>query len=330
MDMKIEVAQLTGWIPIRFYFGQQSRPMLDWCYLGERRFTEPFFEQTIERCLRHPFNLLFRHQTPVEVLAEMYEAEPGLSPTGLIFHMSRCGSTLISQMLASLPQNIVISEAGTIDTILRANFLNPGITDNQQIDWLRWMTSALARRRQDQEQHLLIKFDSWHTLSMPLILRAFPGVPWIFVYRDPVEVIVSHLRVPSGRMLSGMTETQRLGLDIETIARMPLEEYCAMVTARICETALQHRRDDGAGTIISYKQLPEAVYSLIPDVFHLTYCEADLERMRDAAQFDAKDPSTRFVDDTTTKRRAATDAVRQAADKWVGSLYEQLEAQRHT
>jgi hypothetical protein len=328
MDMKMEVAQLIDWTPVRFYFGPQSQPMADWCYLGERRFTDPFFEQTIERCLRHPFNLLFRHQTPVEVLAEMYEAQPGLSPTGLIFHMSRCGSTLISQMLAALPQNIVISEAGTIDSILRANFLNPTVTDDQQLDWLRWMTSALARRRQDRERHLFIKFDSWHTLSMPLILRAFPGVPWIFVYRDPVEVIVSHLRVPSGRMLSGMTETHLLGMDITTITRMPLEEYCAMVTARICETALQRHRD-GAGTIISYRQLPEAVCSLLPDVFHLTYREADLERMRDAAQFDAKDPSARFVDDTTAKRREATDAVRRVADKWVGSLYEQLEARRH-
>lgn len=322
------VAQLRGWMPIRLYW-QQSRPLLDWCYMGTRRFTEPFFEQTLDECLRHPFNLLFRHQTPIEVLAELQEVEPGLHPTGFIFHMSRCGSTLVSQMLAALPQNIVISEAGTIDSVLRASFLHPNVTDEQQIAWLRWIVSALARRHDDVgANYLFIKFDSWHTLSMPLILRAFPGVPWIFVCRDPAEVIVSHLRHPSGRMLSGMAETHLLGLDMATIAGMPLEEYCALVLARICETALRHQTKS-AGTIIDYRQLPEAVCSLLPDVFRVTYSESDLELMRRTSQLNAKAPAARFADDTAAKKRETTDAVRQSVDKWVGSLYEQLNAAHH-
>lgn len=314
--------QLKGWMPIRLYW-RESRPMVDWCYFGARRFTEPFFEKSIDERLRHPFNLLFRHQTPIEVLAELHEVEPGLSPTGLIFHMSRCGSTLISQMLAALPQNIVISEAGTIDTVLRANFLDPTITDEQQVAWLRWMVSALARRRTERESGLFIKFDSWHTLSMPLILRAFPGARWIFVCRDPLEIIVSHLRHASGRMVSGMAETHLLGLDMATLARMPLEEYCALVLARICATALRHLKDSAA-TVIDYRQLPEAVWSLLPDVFQITYSESDLELMRRASQLNAKVPSERFVDDTEAKKRETTVAIRQAADKWIGSLYEQL------
>jgi hypothetical protein len=327
VGVKMEAAQLSGWMPIRLYW-QQSSPLVDWCYMGTRRFTEPFFEQTIDECLRRPFNLLFRHQTPIEILAELQEVEPGLYPTGFIFHMSRCGSTLISQMLAALPQNIVISEAGTIDSALRASFLNPDVTDEQQLDWLRWIVSALARRRHEQESHLFIKFDSWHTLSMPLILRAFPGVPWIFVSRDPAEVIVSHVRHPSGRMLSGMAETHLLGLDMATISRMQLEEYCAMVLARTCETALR-QQPQSAGTIIDYCQLPEAVCSLLPDVFHLSYSESDLEIMRHTSLLNAKAPSARFADDTAAKKLETTDAVRQAADRWVGSLYEELKTLCH-
>lgn len=323
----MEAEQLRGWMPIRLYW-QQSRALLDWCYLGERRFTEPFFEQTLDECLRRPFNQLFRHQTPIEILSELQEVEPGLYPTGFIFHMSRCGSTLVSQMLAALPQNIVISEAGTIDSVLRASYLNGGVTGEQQLEWLRRVVSALARRRHEYERNLFIKFDSWHTLSMPLILRAFPGVPWIFVCRDPAEVIVSHLRHPSGRMLSGMAETHLLGLEMETMARMPLEEYCAMVLSRICETALRHQAN-GNATIIDYRQLPEAVCSLLPDVFHVTYPESDLDLMRRASRLNAKAPSTLFAGDTEAKRRETTGAVREAADKWVGSLYQRLETLCH-
>src|SRR5258708_4780469 len=108
---------LAGWIPIRLY-RTKSGPMVDWCHLGTTLLTDPFFVETIEHSFRRPFNLVFRHQTPIEVLGEWQAVQPGLPPNGFIFHMSRCGSTLISQMLAALSQNVVISEAGPIDYVL--------------------------------------------------------------------------------------------------------------------------------------------------------------------------------------------------------------------
>ena len=54
------------------------------------------------------------------------------------------------------------------------------------------MVSALAQPRRG-EQALFVKLDSWHTLALPLFRRAFPSVPWVFLYRDPVEVPVSQL-----------------------------------------------------------------------------------------------------------------------------------------
>jgi len=83
---------MDNWLPIRIDW-KQTPPQVDWGHVGTRRFTEPFFEQTIEKCLRQPFNLLFRHQTPLEALVEWQTVRPGLLPSGFIFHMSRCGST---------------------------------------------------------------------------------------------------------------------------------------------------------------------------------------------------------------------------------------------
>ena len=85
---------LDGWIPIRLYW-QEGKPIVDWCYLGERRFTDPFFSQTVEDCLRRPFNLLFRHQTPIEVLGKWHEFRPGLTPNGFIFHLIVFSSRLL-------------------------------------------------------------------------------------------------------------------------------------------------------------------------------------------------------------------------------------------
>src|SRR5438132_1508864 len=179
MDRLIDAAQLEGWIPLRLYW-RDERPMVDWCYLGRRRFDASFFEQTVNKCMGLPFNLLFRHQTPIEVLGSLDQVRPGLMPIGFIFHMSRSGSTLISRLFASLPRNIIISEARPIDFTLRSHPRRVAVTDEQRISWLRWIVSALAQPRIGNEEHFLIKFDAWNIVQLPLIRQAFPAVPWIF------------------------------------------------------------------------------------------------------------------------------------------------------
>src|SRR6185503_11157533 len=67
---EMNAAHLAGWVPVQVRW-QQASPVVDWCYLGSRRFTEPFFEQTIHSCMGLPFNLLFQHQTSIEMLAEL-------------------------------------------------------------------------------------------------------------------------------------------------------------------------------------------------------------------------------------------------------------------
>jgi gluconate kinase len=330
MDAKVDLetfnpALFDGWMPMRVLWPQR-RARVEWCYAGDVRPIDPFFDQTVEECLRRPFNLLFRRQTPIEMLGRLHEARPGLEPTAFIFHMSRCGSTLISQMLAALPQNIVISESGPIYSVLEAWRTDAGVTDDTRLEWLRWIVSALGRRQTGDEEHYFIKFDAWNTVDLPLIQRAFPLVPWIFVYRDPVEVLVSHLNRRGARMFPGVVEPQMLNLTADSAMQMPPERYDAVVLQAICRAALENQT--GRCRFINYRQLPSAFFSSVLDFFRVNYTSTELERMRHAAQFHAKYPSMNFVDDTEAKRLQATDAVRRAADELLSPLYEQLEAAR--
>ena len=319
-------AQLTpGWTPIRFY-RRAGRPLVDWCHTGTERFTDPFFDQTIERILSRPFNLLFRPQTPVAVLAELAALSPGLRPTGFIFHMSRCGSTVISRALATLRQNVVVSEANAIDSIMRANFRHSG-PDDERGPWLQWLISALGRRRHAEERQYFVKFDGWHALNLPLVRRTYPNVPWLFVYREPVEVIASQLRRTARWLTPGDLHPRLLGLDLPTVSNMQREEYCARVLAQLCAAALRHA-GDGRVMLLNHRQLPAALMSALPRFFGITYTAAELEALRRTAQFHAKEPATRYVDDAAAKRLEATAAARQAAGQWLGALYEQLEAAR--
>jgi hypothetical protein len=320
----MDLMQLTGWIPIRIYW-QDARLMVDWCYLGNQRFRQPFFDETIEKCLRDPFSLLFRHQTPIDILSELQEVQPGLSPCGFIFHMSRCGSTLISQMLASLPQNIVISEADPIDTVLRSNQRDPRVTDDQRVTWLRGLIGALGRQRNPEERYLFIKFDSWSVLDLPLIRRAFPSTPWLFVYRDPVEVLVSHMQQRGRQMLPGTLEPRLLGLASDEIDPVQLNDYCAKLLGHFCQVAVQYYEPDVA-RVLNYRDLPGAVWSSVAPFFGVNYTTDEVERMQAVTAYHAKQPRFMFAEDGAAKQQIATEELRALAERFVNSEYDRLEA----
>jgi hypothetical protein len=321
----ITVSQFAVWMPIRMYW-EGKQPMVDWCRLGDLRFTEPFFSDTVEKGLRRPFNSLFRRQTPIEDLCELHDSAPGLPPTGFIFHMSRCGSTLVAQMLAALPQNIVISEAPPLDSILNAGFRDPSVTDEQRLLWLRALISAFGRPRRHREEHFFIKLDSWHTADLPLIQRAFPGVPWIFLYRDPVEVMVSHQNMPGSQMILGVLARGIEILPEDVLRQISQEEYRARVLARICAAALEHRNQDGL--FVHYRQLPEAVFQLLENHFGVAPSEAEILRMRHVAEFDAKTPGLPFASDRARKRREASESIHAVTARWLTPIYEKLEVLR--
>ncbi len=322
MDMKNRFEKFRNWVPIRVYWREQQ-PLVDWCYMGNERFTKPFFDNTIELRLCEPFNLLFRHQTSMEFLGEIQEQNPGLEPNGFIFHMSRCGSTLVAQMLSALAQNIVISEPPQVDSILRQSRKNPAITDEQRIDWLKWMVSTLGQKRAG-EKYYFIKFDSWSMIDLDLIRRAFPEVPWIFLYRNPVEVLVSQMRERGSQMIPGTIGQILPGVDFMESLKMPAEEYCARVLARFCENAIGGAKN-GEALLINYNQLPEAVTSAMIEHFQIDYSPEDIENMKNPARFNAKTPALSFAPDSETKRKQASAEVVKAAEKWINPLYEQLE-----
>jgi hypothetical protein len=323
MDLTAKAENFRNWSPIRLFWKNQQ-PFVDWCYMGAARFVQPFFDNTISRRLHEPFNTLFRHQTPLEVLGELSEQRPAIAPTGFIFHLSRCGSTLVSQMLAALAQNIVISEATPISKILQANFINPQITDDQRVIWLRWMIEAFAQQRSEDERFFFVKFDSWNAIDLGLIERAYPNVPWIFLYRNPLEVIVSQMRQRGAQMVPGSIGHILPGMTLTDALQMSPEEYCARILARFCENALDNCQSPNA-LLVNYNQLPDAVTSEIIEHFHARYETEDIETMKRATQFDAKTQQLNFVPDTERKKNEASEAAHQAAEKWVNPLYERLE-----
>ncbi|MBO9558807.1 MAG: hypothetical protein J7515_09500, partial [Caulobacter sp.] len=108
------------WLPVRF--SSEAGPMLEWLHFSDISPNAPFFDDAVQEAGFRPFNRLMRIATPLE-------AFPGdtrlRAPTGLVFHMSRCGSTLVSQMLGAAPGHVSIAEASPFDAVLRHDFADP-------------------------------------------------------------------------------------------------------------------------------------------------------------------------------------------------------------
>jgi hypothetical protein len=318
------VKELNGWIPIGFEWAG-SQPAVDWCYLGAMRFTEPFFENTMQRAMKQPFRVVFRRQTPIEVLEDRAAAHPGIAPTGFIFHMSRCGSTLISQMLAASDENVVISEGWPVESAINADARHPGVTFDQRRLWLRGAIHALGQPRLGSERRYFVKFDATHTIDLPLVRSAFPEVPWVFLYRDPVEVMVSQLRRRATWTMPGIVPIR--GMALTAAAFEDHEEYIADLMAMICEAGLR-AAEEPRGLLLNYSELPEAVYGKLAAHFRCQWRDDEIQQMRQAATRDAKQPESQFSTDGERKRREAGERVREICERKLGPVYRRLEARR--
>ncbi|MBJ6762539.1 sulfotransferase family protein [Myxococcaceae bacterium JPH2] len=315
------------WAPIRVHAGAGGL-QVDWCHLGSERLTAPFFDQSIEDRLRHPFALLFQHRTSIDALVERRRVRPGLPVRGLVFHMSRCGSTLLAQLLAALPRHVVLSEAGPVDTVLRAHHDLPGITEDQRILWLQAVVAALGQRRHPEESAVFLKLDAWHALELPLFQRAFPGVPWLFLYREPLEVMASHAKHRGAHMLPGA-----LGQDLLEASGLPttsMDEYGARMLARICEAGLQsfQQRRDAPARLVDFAQLHASAADLLPELFDLKLTTEEREHLREVAGRDAKNPVLPFEENREEKARGLSPEARAQTERHLRPIYERLEAER--
>lgn len=315
--------RFDGWVPFRLYW-QGSEPGVEWLYMGASPFREPFFEASIYFEVQTPFNSLFRFRTPLAALGEWHAVSPGLKPAGFIFHLSRCGSTLITQMLASLPQNLVLSEPGPLDRVLRSQEYAPEASVEQRVTWLQWLVSALGQPRSGSEKRLFIKFDPRNIMDFPLVRLAFPDVPWIFVYRNPVEVLVSNIRGASPLVTRGLLGPGFLNFDTSLVAGMGDEEYAARVLGIIAETAVRHAGGT-PGKLVEYRQLPDIAWLELHRHFGFDLMPEEVAQLRQVAAFDAKQPNRRFESDTEAKHREATERVRLLATQFIEPYYAKLE-----
>lgn len=192
---------LSSWIPYKIALVEGSAQVY-WLDLEDRFILEPFFDETIQvnKCAmkrRSPFISVCDLQS----LCDWADKVQSVPLSALIFHVSRCGSTLLSQCLSADKKDVVIAEAPLLDEILflEDNLLPPGISREQLF---KAAIRLLGQRRLGQKQ-LFIKLDSWHIYQYNLLRGWFSNIPFYFLSREPKAIIRSHEKRRGIQMIPG-------------------------------------------------------------------------------------------------------------------------------
>jgi len=322
------VPDLKGWLPVDAVV-VEGQPGLWWMEMADVNLSEPFFQQTVERAKTDGTGRreLF---TEFDVLLQLEQELDSVAPTGFIFHSSRCGSTLVANACRVINNSIVLSEANAIDKLIARFFTdtaNDGVKSALYSVFIRGVVHALAQRRRGTEQHLFIKFACTSFAQIDCIKRIWPNVPCLFLYRDPIETIVSNVNDPptwltddDWRVLAAIT-----GTTPGEVAAMTLEERCARSIASFYSHAVAHEQ-----MLLNYNQLSLPVISDVLKFFKVSPSDQELEAIARASGVYAKEVSgTRpFFADAEKKQKLASDLIREVAARWANGPYRQLEQKR--
>jgi len=298
-------------------------PFIAWGDLEGMRFADPFFDQTIARWTAgqpHPNTL----RTPLDALAEFDHAS-GRDPCGLIFHMSRCGSTLLSRLLATMTQTLVISEPQPLNALLATA---AGADEAALADVLRNLIRALGCRRFG-EQFYVLKLSSWNIRLLPVFRRAFPAARIVFVQRAPAEVMASmHADPPGWLALRQYPVWAELLFDGAAGANQPPDDD--EVRAQSLKAILAAARDaaDRGALIVDYNELPAAAWRRVAAFLGITLTADDVTRMQDEQRYYAKDAGRRLFTGDPPERRPRDPRRDALAAEIVEPVYRHLDDRR--
>jgi hypothetical protein len=134
-----------------------------------------------------------------------------LELTTAIFHESRCGSTLLANLLAAMNpiQHRVYSEARAPMQAL-SNICGEDYSvcsPETAAAMLKDVIYLMSRTNDMKEERVFFKFPSAAARNLPVFINAFPNVPYLLLYRDPVQVMVSHFHptVKDSTMIAAMS-----------------------------------------------------------------------------------------------------------------------------
>lgn len=285
---------LQNWIPLRIIHDPSSL-LIEWMHVGDKPFTEPFFDDTVSAIRYATVNRRFKSVSTTDMLLQWCQEMRSVQPAAFIFHVSRCGSTLVSQMLSLDPQNIVLSEVPFFDEILRMPFKNRAWNSNKTLLYLQAAIKFYAQKRHDKQQFFFVKTDSWHLHFHDVLRTAFPNIPFILLYRNPAEVLQSQQKKRGMHAIPGVIEQELFGLP--NPVSFDLDIHLANVLASYFRQMMHIVNTDPLAIPFNYRDGIQNLASLVYSITGRDISTELEEQFESRSRYHAKEPSQSFTED---------------------------------
>lgn len=266
----------------------------------------------------------------LSVLKAEMEADPDgtLQPTGFVFHESRCGSTLVADMLGSQAHHLTFSESQPPAAIAGKGERHVGI--------LR--TVMLLMCRSSYHTRCFFKFQSVNAPRIRIFAAAFPETPWAFVFREPVQVMMSHFKGGTGHAVCLRARNRpekghkKIISELGETDHLSAEEFCAVHLAYLSECAYSAYTSTANGLLLNYEDLPEILpMKILKDHFRAPVDSEGQARMLEVSKMYSKGRKSspikgEFTGDNEQKEKAASTAVKDAATRFLYPSFRKLSA----
>lgn len=323
---------------------------LDWHLQKSNPSTVPMFRDLVAQSVHCQRNSIKMDLRKMATKARLLDAAGGttthaLKLSGVVFHETRCGSTLVANLLAgfSPETNRVYSESGPPVTALR---MCDGVaTCNAPAHdaLVRDVFYMMGRSNNPREKHVFFKIQSVGVRSIDVFTRVFSQTPWLFVYRDGVEIVMSHLKSkdqPDAVCLRSRNRPPAMLRDLVQAAGKELKslsstEFCAAHLASLCQAALtEHTKNPERAKFVNYATLPEVMWeSVLPGHFGIDVNSAEIERMTNVASVYSKGRGPKanreWESDSQKKQDKAWEQIRSAVELFVRGPFDKMEELSH-
>lgn len=264
-----------------------------------------------------------------------------LNLTAVVFHESRCGSTLVANSLIGMnpEQHRTYSESAppamAIKNVCGSDYDRCSIDQAAMV--LRDAMYLMSRTNDPKEERVFFKMQSVTTQNIEVFQMAYPDVPFMFVYRSPVEVMMSHFKdgmnhancVRSKRFAPKVVRKIAARRGYSNAESMESEDYCAAHLASITESAVAALKVSENGYPVNYKTLPESLYEDILPAMGVKVGPEEIERIKTVSGKYSKGRGGKageFKGDSEQKKAAASPQVKKAAATFLQESFDMLES----
>jgi len=275
------------WFPSHYHAQTKT---ISWVPVFQR-LSKPFLEDDICDARRGLLASFIQPQTLLEPLLSQRESLPAINPNLMIFHWSRCGSTLVSSSFSLLNTCRVLSESMLCSDVMHDGDW-PLVLKPQLVD----LCLRLQGRLRPNERELVIKCNAWDLACWPMLLALYPDSRVLCLMRHPRDILASHQREAGMHMVGRVKALfpHSLPLTESTHGEPSLDAFRMGVLHGFAQqTAALYQSSHCI--LMDYQQLKVFKPTTLCAMLEWPLSAEDIERWQTHRRFDAKQQGQLFT-----------------------------------